>query len=143
MEIDPKDVGYTLPEGATSAWRMSFTLREFPPMKSLETVFKYPVHEYAEGLSEAGEKYGADSDVKRKRSAAARGEQKQERVDGLMNFIQNWEFIRQDGDHMMPKVSDAVTYFEGQKGFSEANIKKWAKENNASFEIKDGYLFIK
>lgn len=144
MEINPKDVGYTLPEGATSAWRMSFTLREFPPMKSLETVFRYPVHEYAEGLEGAGEKYGADEDVKRKRSAATRREQKQERVDGLLNFIENWDNIREEGGHKMPKISDALKYFEGQEGYSETSIKRWAKDENAKFEVQEGgYLFIK
>lgn len=142
MEINPKDVGLSLPDGATSAWRMSFTLREFPPMNPIETIFKYPVHEYAEGLSEAGEKYGADSDTKRQRSAAARGEKKQNRIDALIAFINNWEFIREEGSHASPKISDALSYFEGQKGFSAANIKTWAKDDEAGFYIENGYLYV-
>jgi len=144
IEINPKDVGYTLPEGATSAWRMSFTLREFPPVKPIETVFRYPVHELAEGLEGAGEKYGADAETKRERSAQTRSNQKYERIDGLINFIDNWEFIRKDGDHKIPKISDALAYFDGQKGFSETNIKRWAADSDAGFSIENGgYLFIK
>ena len=112
-------------------------------MKSLETVFKYPVHEYAEGLEGAGEKYGADADVYRKRSAATRADQKQERIERLLEFIENWDNIREPGGHKIPKVSDALQYFEEQKGFSESNIKKWAREEDAEFILENGYLFIK
>lgn len=141
MEINPKDVGKDLPEGATSAWRMSFTLREFPPLGSIETVFKYPVHELAEGLERAGEKYGADAQTKRDRSLQARQDKKQERIDRLLDFMANWEDIKTENDFPMPAIEDAVKYFESEKGYSKRNIHDWAKESDAKFAIKNGYLY--
>ena len=142
IEINPKDVGKDLPEGASSAWRMSFTLREFPPKKPIETIFKYPIHERAEGLDAAGEKYGADADTQRERSARTRNDQMKEKIERLVEFIVNWPEIRQGNDHMTPKISDALLYFEDVEGFSESSIKRWAKMNDSGFTTENGYLYV-
>ena len=141
IEIDPKDVEKDIPKGAT-AWRMSFTLREFPPRTSLETVFEYPMHHQAEGLEAAGEKYGASADIKRERGHRTQTDQKNERIDRLIEFIINWPDIRQGNDHMTPKISDALNYFDGMKGFSETSIKNWVRSEDAGFRIENGYLYV-
>lgn len=147
IEIDPKDVEKDIPEGS-SAWRISYVLREFPSPKPIEVVFNYPVHTIAEGLEEAKEKYGADAETKRGRAAKTIKDKKNKRVNRLIEFIMNWPDIRKGDDHMTPKISDAIQYFTDNdgnitKGFDEKTIRRWAKEEDAEFKIENSYLYLK
>lgn len=146
MQIEPKDVEKDIPETAT-AWRISYTLREFPSPRPIEVLFDYPVHTIAEGLEDAKEKYGADSETKRARGSKTVKDNKNKRVDRLIQFIMNWPEIRTGNDHMTPKVSDAIKYFtdndgNAAKGFSIDTIRRWASEENAEFKIENGYLYL-
>ena len=110
-------------------------------------LFDYPVHTMAEGLELAKEKYGADAETKRARGAKTVQENKNKRVDRLIQFIGNWPDIRKDGDRMTPKISDAISYFtdndgNAAKGFTDDTIRRWAAEDGAEFRIENGYLYL-
>lgn len=142
IQINPRDVELSLPEGQT-AWRISYTLREFASPNSTDVIFDYPLHKITHDLEEAEPMNGADAETKRKRSVNTRKDQKSNRVNRLLSFIENWDEIRTGTDHKTPKIEDAIVYFESDRGFSITNIRKWASEEDAEFVIENGYLYLK
>lgn len=142
IQINPRDVELSLPEGQT-AWRISYTLREFMTPEPTDVIFEYPLHKITHDLEGAEPMTGADSDTKRKRGRATQSNRKAERIDRLLALIENWPEVRRDDQHMYLKIDDAVEYFESDKGYSKQNIKKWASEEDAEFEIRGGYLYLK
>jgi len=142
IQINPRDVELSLPEGQT-AWRISYTLREFMSPEPTDVIFSYPLHQITHDLEGAEPMSGADADTKRRRGRATQTNVKADRIDRLLSFIENWPEIRTGSDHMTPKVEDAVEYFESDKGYSDRNIRIWAKEEDAMFKIENSYLYLR
>ena len=143
MEIDPRDVGVILKD-ETTAWRLSYTLREFPSPKPIEVYFRYPVHELAEGLEDAKEKYGVDAKTAGGRGIATIQEKQRAKMDRVIWFIENWATLKlPDNDRDRPKLEDAVEYFKGQRGFAKSTLKDWLKDSSSGFsKNSDGFLVV-
>lgn len=130
IQIDPSDCGKSLEEGQ-SAWRLSYTLREFRTPNPREVIFDYPVHRITHELSDAGEMYGADKSTNGTRGNKKKKEQKSERIERLETFVENF----MEENRRNPTLEDAETYFQGVKGFSSVNIKKWCQSADTELHI--------
>lgn len=142
IQINPADVGKSLEKGQT-AWRVTYTLREFATPEPTDIIFAYPIHVVTDELAGAEPMSGADMDVRRRRSASTRADKKEDRKTRFVEFIANWEHFRTKDDNIYPHISDAVSYFKSERGFSETNIRRWASEDDAEFAIDEkGILTI-
>ncbi len=122
--------------------RIESSLREFPPMPSTEIVFNYPVHYIVKGLEKARTAGADDRRSSREKAAdgrASQADRKKERINKLCEYIESMKSFT----GVNPSLEEAVKFFEGKKGYSEANIKKWNLEGDNGFTIKNGLLFRK
>ena len=125
IQINPRDVGKSLEEGQ-SAWRISSVLREFKTPDSIDVIFDFPVHRITNDLKEAKPMGGSDSSTNSKRGNAAKSDKAEEKYERLQAFVDNWDDIKPEGSRAIyPTMNDAVKYFETEKGFSAASLRRW------------------
>lgn len=140
LYVDDSDV--ELKDGST-VWRISYDLREFAAPHDRDIVFEYPVHYVTRDFEDCKPESIHTLEQKRERSKEIRQKNKDERVGRLIDYINNWEYIRPESWMSFPKVSDAIEYFKNDKGYTERSIRRWAKEEDAEFMIDNGYLVLK
>ena len=142
IQLNPRDVGKSLEEGQT-AWRMSFTLREFRSPEDIDLIFDYPTHFITEDLKGANPLHGMDAGTNSQRGNDIKAEKKEERYLRLCSFIENWDEIDTSTTHTKyPTVADAVEYFKSDKGFSKNAIRAQV-EGHDDYEIKGGLIVPK
>lgn len=120
--------------------RIESSLREFPPMPPTEIVFNYPVHYIVKGLEKARTAGADDRRTRREMQDAGRitqADKKMERVNKLCEFIDSETSF----NGAPPSIAEAVKHFEGKKGFSNANIRKWITEGLNGLYVKGELLF--
>ena len=141
IQLNPRDVGKSLEKGQT-AWRISYTLREFQTPEDVDVIFDHPVHRITTDLKEAKPMSGADSSTNSRRGNDVKKDKKREKYDRLLSFVENWGEIDTSAVHLpYPTVTDAVEYFKHDKGFSKTSIMRWIEEYE-ELELEDGRLMI-
>lgn len=101
-------------------------LREFKTPDSIDVIFDFPVHRITNDLKEAKPMGGSDNSINSKRGNAAKGEKAEEKYERLQAFVDNWDDIKPEGSRAIyPTMNDAVKYFETEKGFSAASLRRW------------------
>lgn len=128
VEIEPADVNYEMGT-ASSALRISCTLREFEEPKPFEVIFDFPVHKIASGLEEAGLKHSADPKTNSKRGNKAKQVKADERRDNYLTAYENIEMVN-DGDPVT--VSDIASYFNK----SDKTVRRDLKMMEDTFIVK-------
>ena len=129
IRINPKDVGKTLEEGQT-AWRISFTLREFKSPEDIDVIFDFPLHYITDDLKDAKPMAGADTSTNSLRANQVKQEKADRNYKRLQEFVMSWDEIDTGISHLpYPSVKEAVEYFH-EKGFSERTIRKWLQERD-------------
>ena len=143
IQIDPRDAEVNLETGNT-AWRISATLREFQTPEDIDIEFAYPIHRIRTDLKEAKPMSGSDSATNSKRGNRVKADQKNERYERLMSFVENWKEIdpKPDGQKTMhPTIGDAVEYFKTDKGYSDRSIRRWIGEGTDA-TIQNGFIIL-
>ena len=141
IQLNPRDVGKSLEKGQT-AWRISYTLREFQTPEDVDVIFDHPVHRITTDLKEAKPMSGADSSTNSRRGNDVKKDKKREKYDRLLSFVENWGEIDTSAVHLpYPTVADAVEYFKHDKGFSKTSIMRWIEEYE-ELKMEDGRLMI-
>lgn len=141
IQLNPRDVGKSLEKGQT-AWRISYTLREFQTPEDVDVIFDHPVHRITTDLKEAKPMSGADSSTNSRRGNDVKKDKKREKYDRLLSFVENWNEIDTSTVHLpYPTVMDAVKYFEHDKGFSKDSIRRWLSEYE-DLKLEDGRLIL-
>jgi hypothetical protein len=117
--------------------RVESTLREFAPVKPFEVAFSYPSHYTVKGLQNAKD-IGQMKTRRQKQDAGRETQQrrKENNINRLLQFIEGQTSL----DATPPTLEEAVNHFSGERGFSEANIKKWIEAGYVS--SKNGLLFV-
>lgn len=118
IEINPADVYLSL-EDEESAWRVSFTLREFAYKKPIEVIFKYPLHIVTDKLADAKEKYGADARTNSVRGNQVKKDARTDRIEMAEKYIRETAGLGEQLD--IKNVMNAV-------GVSLNVIKDYIKE---------------
>ena len=141
IQLNPRDVGKSLEKGQT-AWRISYTLREFQTPEDVDVIFDHPVHRITEDLKEAKPMSGADSSTNSRRGNDVKKDKKREKYDRLLSFVENWNEIDTSAVHLpYPTLLDAVEYFKSDKGFSKDSIRRWLNEYE-DLKLEDGRLIL-
>ena len=141
IQLNPRDVGKSLEKGQT-AWRISYTLREFQTPEDVDVIFDHPVHRITTDLKEAKPMSGADSSTNSRRGNDVKKDKKREKYDRLLSFVENWGEIDTSAVHLpYPTVTDAVEYFKHDKGFSKDSIRRWLSEYE-DLKLEDGRLIL-
>lgn len=142
IRIDPRDVGKSLEKGQT-AWRVSSVLREFESPEDIDIIFDYPTHRITDELKDAEPMYGSGNSVNSARGNYEKTNKSRQRLTRLLEFIENWDEIDTSSVHYPnPTIAEAVEYFKSDRGYSEANIRKWAKNYSDEFYIDKGTLIL-
>jgi RecA-family ATPase len=124
-------------------FRVSFDVREFPPLDPIEILYTYPTHQRVTGYTRAKEKYGADAS--RINSIKERKDQSTERKTEFVKWVKQYYEAQQNKPQRIRKplaIQDAVLHFHEQKGFSKQNIYNWAKDPKAAFKIENGHIYL-
>ena len=141
IQLNPRDVGKSLEKGQT-AWRISYTLREFQTPEDVDVIFDHPVHRITTDLKEAKPMSGADSSTNSRRGNDVKKDKKREKYDRLLSFVENWGEIDTSAVHLpYPTLLDAVEYFKHDKGFSKDSIRRWLSEYE-DLKLEDGRLIL-
>jgi RecA-family ATPase len=142
IQINPRDAGRSLEKGQT-AWRISYTLREFETPEDIDVIFDHPVHRITTDLKEAKPMSGADSLTNSKRGNAVKTEKKDGKYDRLLALVENWDEIDwKENKTSNPTLAEAVEYFKSDKGFSGRSIRRWIEENDDAY-LQNGMIFLK
>ena len=134
VEINPEDAEMSVDYGVT-AWRLSYTLREFLSPHPKEVLFMYPVHKITDQLQYAKEMYGASAQTKRERSQKSIQKRKEQDIQNMRDLVLNaarsgFKFYTLKG------LADALEK-------SEKTIERWIKDDRSGLYIDNGYVFIK
>lgn len=141
IQINPRDAGRSLEKGQT-AWRISYTLREFETPEDIDVIFDHPVHRITTDLKEAKPMSGADSLTNSKRGNAVKSEKKDEKYDRLLAFVENWpEIDWKEKKTAVPTLAEAVEYFKSDKGFSGRSIRRWIEDGDDAY-LQNGMIFL-
>lgn len=128
IQLNPRDVGLSLEKGQT-AWRISFTLREFETPEDIDVIFAHPVHRITIELKDAKPMSGQDSSTNSRRGNDVKKDKKREKYERLVAFVENWDEIDTNPVHLpYPTVLEAVEYFKSDKGYSKPTIMRWLEE---------------
>jgi len=144
IQLNPRDVGKSLEKGQT-AWRISYTLREFQTPEDVDVIFDHPVHRITTDLKEAKPMSGADSATNSRRGNSVKTEKKDDKYERLLSFVENWSEIDQRPEGQKtphPTLGEAVEYFKSDKGFSGRSIRRWIEENDDAF-IQNGMIIMR
>ena len=142
IQINPRDVGKSLEKGQ-SAWRISYTLREFETPEDTDVIFDHPVHRITTELKDAKPMSGADNLTNSRRGNSAKSEKKNEKYERLLSFVENWQEIdTKEVKTAAPSIAEAVEYFKSDKGFAERTIRRWIEESDDAV-ITNGLIFLK
>ena len=133
VQINP-GVELSLNEGET-AWRLSYTLREFLSPKPREVLFRYPVHEITDQLHDAREMYATDPESKREKGRQAQQIRKKSKVEGLRDWVA--DLAR--NNFKAPKVEDLAMEFDVE----ERTIRNWIKVDYSGMYIENGLVYLK
>ena len=134
VQINPTDCDLSVDEGVT-AWRISYTLREFMTPRSKEVLFEYPVHKITDQLADAGEMYGADAKTRRDRGNKAIQKRKEQNIQELHEWVDN--ILRST---LKPPT---LTELKDQFDKSESTLKRWISDSNSGLYIENGYVLLK
>lgn len=135
VQINPNDCDLSLKEGET-AWRLSYTLREFLSPRPREVLFKYPVHEITDQLEDAGELYGADAKKKRERGQKKIQQRKEQDIQELHDWVEN---MYRTNNRRPVRLKELVD----QYGKPESTLKRWIKDERSGLLMENGYVFLK
>lgn len=136
LQLNTKDVGIVLDDGLT-AWRLSFTLREFRNPEDIDVVFDFPLHRITHELQEAKPMSGADSSTNSKRGNRAKQEARDMKYDCLCIFVENWKNDKNNLQHTPnPTIKEAVEHFKADTGYSASAIRKWINEDYSNGKLK-------
>ena len=135
VQINPNDCDLSLEEGET-AWRLSYTLREFLSPRPREVLFKYPVHEITDQLEDAGELYGADAKKKRERGQKKIQQRKEQDIQELHDWVEN---MYRTNNLRPVRLKELVD----QYGKPESTLKRWIKDERSGLLMENGYVFLK
>ena len=132
IELDPGDVFKSLGD-AESAWRMEYTLREFPYRKPDEVLFTWPLHEYTEDLKDAQPKHGADPATKGRRGGNKGKEKKEEKIEVLENWVQS--MIEITGRN--PTLKE---FLDKHEKYRDRTVRNWIQDGDTDLILKNGIL---
>ena len=135
VQINPNDCDLSLKEGET-AWRLSYTLREFLSPRPREVLFKYPVHEITDQLEDAGELYGADAKKKRERGQKKIQQRKEQDIQELHDWVENMY-------RSAPFSPVSLGSLVDQYGKSESTLKRWIKDERSGLVLENGFVLLK
>ncbi|MBR3125040.1 MAG: hypothetical protein IKF42_06370, partial [Mogibacterium sp.] len=94
-------------------------------------------------LKDAEPMYGSGNSVNSARGNYEKTNKSRQRLTRLLEFIENWDEIDTSSVHYPnPTIAEAVEYFKSDRGYSEANIRKWAKNYSDEFYIDKGTLIL-
>lgn len=132
VQINPLDADLSVDEGVT-AWRLSYTLREFMSPRPNEVLFDYPLHKITDQLGNAGEMYGADARTRRERGQRSIQDRKKQDIKKLHDFVV--EADRSGFQAYTPKMlAEAFSK-------SDKTIERWVDEKDSGLYIKNGFVF--
>ena len=134
IQINPDDCELSVNEGVT-AWRTSYTLREFMSPRPKETLFEYPLHKLADGLQNAEEMYGGSPEAKRERGQKSIQKRKEKDIQNMHDFVVN--AARSGfGAYTVNNLAEALDK-------SSKTIERWISDERSGLYVKNGYVFIK
>lgn len=142
LQLNTKDVGIVLDDGLT-AWRLSFTLREFRNPEDIDVVFDFPLHRITYELQEAKPMSGADPKTNSNRGNRAKQEARDMKYDRLCIFVENWKNNKNNLQHTPnPTIKEAVEHFKADTGYSASAIRKWINEDYSNGKLKYDNHFL-
>lgn len=142
IRLNPSDAGVSLANGET-AWRVSFTLREFSSPDDIDVIFKHPIHVITKDLKEAQPMSGAGQDVNSQRGNREKKKNIEKKYDKLVEFVMNWESYRPNGnENKSPTLLDASEHFKGMNGFSVASMRRWIEQFD-NLDLQNGVISLK
>ena len=139
IRIDPADVGKSLENGQT-AWRISFTLREFRSPDDIDVIFDWPLHKVTQDLKDAKPMSGAGASTNSQRGNHEKKRKADKKYQRLCEFVANWDQIDTGVSHLPhPTVKDAVDYFKSDKGYSPRTIRNWLEDRD-ELKLENGLI---
>ena len=134
IELEPKDAGKSLSDDE-SAWRLEYTLREFPHRKPDDVIFHWPLHMLTNDLKDAQPKNGADSKTNGQRGNQIKKQKKADKIEAL----EDWVCSMMDLNGKDPTVSE---FLNTHPGYSDGSLRRWIKDGETAVTINDGVMHI-
>ena len=134
VQINPADCDLSLDDGVT-AWRLSYTLREFMSPLPREVLFDYPLHKITDQLHDAAEMYGASMAQKRERGQRSIQKRKEQDIKELHDWVENM-YRTSLKPISLKELSD-------QYDKSESTLKRWIQDDRSGLDLDKGYVFLK